>query len=157
MKDGSLLLHLRAVDASCLTPRPCVTPPSGQCWKDQIDHRRSPHVETGSGGRAWLGPVRKRQLVQRSLRRLVLQIPFCSKTMILYLSVLKFSFGSSFSLLRLDGFLICFSHTSNCLLKQFLMVTLKILSGGVLLYLSGNKPNWYPWGRRFHPWPCSVG
>ena len=25
------------------------------------------------------------------------------------------------------------------------------------LWLSGNEPNWYPWGCRFDPWPRSVG
>ena len=26
-----------------------------------------------------------------------------------------------------------------------------------LLWLSSNKPNWYPWGCGFSPWLCSVG
>lgn len=99
----------RAIDASCLTPLPHVAPPNGQCWKDLTDLKRSPRLETRSGGRAWLGPVPKRQPVQRSLRRWVLWLPFCPRGVLLYVSVLKFPLGS-LSLLRLA---FCFSFVSN--------------------------------------------
>ena len=33
----------------------------------------------------------------------------------------------------------------------------KSLCWDFLLWLSGSKPDWYPWGCRFDPWPRSVG
>ena len=36
-------------------------------------------------------------------------------------------------------------------------LNLKKSFGGVPVWLSGNKSNWYMWGHEFDPWLCSVG
>ena len=128
MKDASFFYSpQRVIDVSCSTPLPRAAPPCGQCWKDQNDLKRSPRPETRSGGRAWLGPVPKRQLVQRSPRRFVFQVLFCSRRVILYFFSSEISSGFSFFVETWFLFFTCFKHVCNRLLKHFLMAALKSL------------------------------